>query len=131
MGTCYKGGTDHYHSIAENLPELKAQYPYKDGYFGTKGDSSSNSKVRHIESKDPVQTAREFYDKATHGGIETTIYDKRGNDIGQKTSLQDGSIITWRNVSSSDGTPAVDINIEKSSNSGGIKQQKIHFVKEK
>ncbi len=131
MGTSYKGGAVHYHSISENLPSLKSKYDYKDGYFGTKGDSSTNSRVRHIASEDPVQTAKEFYDRATYGGIETPIYDKNSNVIGQKTNLEDGSVITWRNVSSSDGTPAVDINIEKSSNSGGIKQQKIHFVKEK
>ncbi len=29
-----------------------------------------------------------------------------------------------------DGTPAVDINIKNSKESGGVKQQKIHFVKE-
>ena len=131
MGTCYKGGADHYHSISENLPALKSKYHYENGYFGTKGDSSSNSRVRHITSEDPVQTAKEFYDRVTYGGIETPIYDKKSNYIGKKTSLEDGSVITWRNVSSSDGTPAVDINIEKSSNSGGIKQQKIHFEKEK
>ena len=46
-----------------------------------------------------------------------------------KTTLSDGSVITWRNISHSDGSPAVDINVERSSDSDGIKQQKIHFVK--
>ena len=65
--------------------------------------------------------------------IEEPIFNKKtGDEIGQKTTLSDGSIISWRNVSSSaDGSPAVDINIEYSSDSGGIKRQKIHFVKEK
>ena len=40
------------------------------------------------------------------------------------------TIVSYRKVSSSDGTPAVDINIKKSKESGGVKQQKIHFVKE-
>ena len=31
----------------------------------------------------------------------------------------------------SDGTPSVEINIEQSTSNGGVKQQKIHFVKEK
>lgn len=54
-----------------------------------------------------------------------------GNEYGKKTKLSDGSIISWRNVSHSpDKSPAVDINIERSSDSGGIKKQKIHFVKE-
>lgn len=129
MGTSYKGGADHYHSISENIPALKGEYPYHDGYFGTKGDSSTNSRIRHIQSPNPKETAKEFYDKLTHGGVEEPIYDKKtGIEIGKKTYLSDGSIISWRNVSHSDGTPAVDINIERSSDSGGIKQQRIHFV---
>lgn len=75
-------------------------------------------------------TAREFYDTIAYGGKETPTFDsKTGEQNGFKTTLSDGSIITWRNVSHSDGSPAVDINIERSSNNGGIKQQKIHFVK--
>ena len=46
------------------------------------------------------------------------------------THMSDGTVITMRKVSTSDGTPAVDINIEHSRGSGGIKSQKIHFVKE-
>lgn len=129
MGTGYKGNADHYHSITENLPSMTKEYSYNNGYFGTTGDSSSN-KIRHIESDDPEKAAKDFYDKFTYGGKETPIYDKFGNENGKKTSLADGSIISWRNVSHSDGSPAVDINIERSSNSGGIKKQKIHFVKE-
>lgn len=43
--------------------------------------------------------------------------------------MADGTVVTWREVSSSDGFPAVDINIKKSTDSGGLKVQKIHFVK--
>ena len=129
MGTGYKGNADHYHSITENLSNMKKAYPYSNGYFGTQGDSKS-TKVRHIESEDPQKTAKNFYDKFTYGGKEEPIYDKLGNENGTKTSLADGSIISWRNVSHSDGSPTVDINIERSSDSGGIKKQKIHFVKE-
>ena len=130
MGTYYKGGASHYHSISENVSSLKRKYPYKDGYFGKKGDSSTNAKVRHIESNDPQTTARASYDKAAYGGIEEPIYNKRtGDKIGMKTTLADGSVITWRNVSSSDRSPAVDINISRSQDSGGVKEQKIHFVK--
>lgn len=131
MGTYFKGGAGHYHSISENSAPLKKEYPYKNGYFGEKGRSSTNSKVRYIESSNPEKTAKEFYDKATYGGIEEPIYNKRtGEKIGMKTTLSDGSVISWRNVSRSDGTPAVDINISRSTDSGGIKEQKIHFVKE-
>jgi len=53
------------------------------------------------------------------------------NGEGARTQMKDGTIITYREVSHSDGTSAVDINVSKSSGStGGIKSQKIHFVKE-
>ena len=36
---------------------------------------------------------------------------------------------TTREVSSSDGSPAVEINIKQSTDHGDIKYQKIHFLK--
>ena len=65
------------------------------------------------------------YDKLAYGGKEQIV-----NDNMRITHMADGTVITMRKVSSSDGTPAVDINIEKSRGSGGVKSQKIHFVKE-
>ncbi len=129
MGFNYKGGADHYHSIGENVSGLSKDYPLSNGYFGTKGDSKDNS-IRHIESSDPAATAKDFYDKAAHGGKEEDILDKNGNIKGATTKMADGTIITWREVSSSDGSPAVDINIKHSDDSSGLKGQKIHFVKE-
>ena len=52
------------------------------------------------------------------------------NGKGTIAKLADGTIVSYRKVSSSDVTSAVDINIKKSKESGGVKQQKIHFVKE-
>lgn len=128
MGTCYKGGATYYHSISENAKGLKNDYEYSEGYFGHKG-MSDNSHVRNIPSSTPIETAISFYDRLTFGGVQEPIYDKKsGTQIGSKTKMSDGSIISYRPVSSSDGTPAIDINIEKSSDSGGIKMQKIHFV---
>ena len=43
--------------------------------------------------------------------------------------MKDGTIVSYREVSSSDGSPAVEINIRKSDEHGDIKYQKIHFVK--
>lgn len=51
------------------------------------------------------------------------------NGKGHYTKMKDGSILSYREVSSSDGTPAVEINIKKSTDHGGIKYQKIHFAK--
>ncbi len=44
--------------------------------------------------------------------------------------MADGSVISMRTTSYSDGSPAVQINITNSAHSGGVKEQKIHFVKE-
>jgi hypothetical protein len=40
--------------------------------------------------------------------------------------LQIMTVVTWREVSCSDGSPAADINNKKSTDSGGLKTQKIH-----
>ena len=119
----FKGGTDSWQSVGDNLSDLKDNYDYRDGYFG---DPSAPKKprIRHIEGDDPVSTARDFYDRATQGGIEEPL----PNGKGVKTTMSDGTVITMREVSSSDGSPAVDINISRSSGTDGIKGQKIHFV---
>lgn len=129
MGLGFKGSTGHHHSLRENLETLTDSYPLRDGYFGIRGNSGDTS-IRHIASSNPVTTSRDFYDKATYGGVESSLYDKLGNPIGAVTKLADGSVFSWREVSSSDGTPAVDINIRRSNDNCGVKTQKIHFVKE-
>ncbi len=123
MGHGYKGDTGHHHSITENLPSLIKEYDYRNGYFGEKGKGTNYT--RNISSDDPIKTAKEFYDKAAHGGIER----KMENGKGLYTKMQDGSILSYREVSSSDGSPAVEINIKESTSHGDIKYQKIHFVK--
>ena len=129
MGLGYKGDTGHHHSLRENLELLTASYPLRNGYFGVRGASGDTS-IRHIASTEPMTTSLDFYDKATYGGIESPLYDKHGNLIGAVTKLADESVFSWREVSSSDGTPAVDINIRRSNDNCGVKTQKIHFVKE-
>ena len=127
MGHGFKGDTGHHHTIGENLSNARSAYTYNDatGYFGNKGQSHSTS-VRNIVSDDPVATAKDFYDRLTYGGIKK----KLENGKGVITIVKDGSVLTFREVSSSDGTPAVDINITSSGDdTGGIKTQKIHFVK--
>ncbi|SEQ30423.1 hypothetical protein SAMN02910289_01723 [Lachnospiraceae bacterium RM5] len=123
MGHGYKGDTGHHHSIRENLSSLISSYDYYNGYFGEKGQGRNF--VRNITSADPVKTAQDFYDKAAYGGIERPM----ANGKGHYTKMKDGAILSYREVSSSDGTPVVEINIKKSTDHGGIKYQKIHFVK--
>ncbi len=123
MGTGSMGGTTVTRSLSDNLNDLKSRYPYRDGYFGVKG--KSDSKVRNIASDNPIATAKEFYQTATKGGIESPMK----NGKGYTTRMKDDSMVSYREISTSDGSPAVDINIRRSTNSGGIKQQKIHFVR--
>lgn len=123
MGHGYKGDTGHHHSITENLSSLKSDYKYQNGYFGDPGQGRSF--VRNIKSSDPAKSAKDFYDKAAHGGIEKQM----SNGKGVYTKMKDGSILSYRAVSTSDGSPAVEINIKQSNDHGEIKYQKIHFVK--
>lgn len=128
MGLGFKGDAGHYHSIRENLDTVKNAYGFNNGYFGEPSSSNVKNNRRNIVSNDPQSTAKEFYDKIAYGGKE----NKLENGKGYMTSLKDGTIITWRPLSSSsDGSPAVDINIIYSTDHCGIKQQKIHFVKGK
>lgn len=123
MGHGYKGDTGHHHSISENLPSLTDKYSYANGLFGIPG--KGRDFVRNIVCDDPVKTAKEFYDIGAYGGLEY----KMSNGKGHYTKMQDGSIFSYREISSSDGSPAVEINIKESIDSGGVKYQKIHFVK--
>ena len=123
MGHGYKGDTGHHHSLSENLPSLMKKYKYANGYFGEHGQGRDF--VRNIKCADPVSVAKDFYDTAAHGGKEQEM----DNGKGYITKMKDGSILSFREVSSSDGSPAVEINIKHSSDHGGIKYQKIHFVK--
>lgn len=123
MGHGYKGDTGHHHSITENLGSLTAKYDYSNGFFGEQG--KGRSFVRNISSDDPASTAKDFYDTAAHGGIEGAM----DNGKGYVTKMKDGTILSYREVSSSDGSPTVEINIRQSDDHGDIKYQKIHFVK--
>lgn len=124
-----KGGADHYHRISENIPTVTRDYPLTNGLFGEPGQSK-DSTIRNIKSDNPQATAKDFYDKLGHGGIESKLYYKDGSEKGLQAKMADGSIINWRPVSSSsDKSPAVDISVEASDDHGNIVTQKIHFVK--
>lgn len=123
MGVTYKGGVQSYHGITDNLTGLKSSFKYNNGYFGDKGTSSQ---VRVIYGNDLVNIGKDFYKKISFGGIEKDL----DNGKGKITYMADGSIITFRPITKSDNYPAVNINISRSTDSGGIKTQKIHFGKE-
>lgn len=123
MGVSYKGGAPSYHSISDNISNLKKSFKFINGYFGDQGTSN---RVRVVYGNDPVSIGKEFYNKIAFGGIEKDL----SNGKGKITYMADGSIITFRPTTKSDNYPGVNINISKSTDSGGIKQQKIHFGKE-
>ena len=125
MGTgYYKGNTAHYHSIGQNVMVTTKSYPMQNGYFGVNSPSTGN-RTRNIISADNLATAEDFYSKIANGGLEKEY--KHG--ALRITRMHDGTVITMRTVSHSDGTPVVEINISSSRSTGGVKQQKIHFVK--
>lgn len=120
-----EGSASSTHTLNDNLPKLTKKYPLsKDGYFGTPA-SKKNNYVRHIASKDPLGTAKEFYKLATKNHKpETPIPGGKGN----YAEMRDGTTITIRPVSSSpDKSPAIDI---RRVSLGRVKEQKIHFIKD-
>jgi len=124
MGTGYKGGANHFRSIKENIPTLSDKYKFSNGLFGERGQGRFH--VRNIESNNPKSEAKTFYGLAAYGGKEFSM----DNGKGRYTKLSDGTIISYREKSSSDGTSVVEINISNSTDKTSVKRQKIHFVKE-
>ena len=132
MGVQYHSGVPTFRSIGDNLEKTKKKYPTdSDGYFGKPGQGRSHT--RNIESENPLETAQDFFDNISEGGERDIIVDKKtGEKKGVKATMNDGSIITYREISSSDGSPVVEINITRSNSPSintQIQNQKIHFVK--
>lgn len=124
MGTGrYKGGTVNYRSIGQNILITSGSYKYSNGYFGDKSPSTGN-RTRNIASSDNVASAIDFYNKIALGGKEKIL----SNNL-KVTNMSDGTRISFRLKSTSDGTPVVEINITKSTHYGGVKYQKIHFIR--
>ncbi len=124
MGTGYKGDSTYFRSVGQNILPTSSRFQYRNGYFG-ENSPHGNRSTRNISAEDNLATATDFYNKIAYGGVEQKIGDNM-----RITRMADGTIITMRKISHSDGTPVVDINIERSSHSSGVKKQKIHFIKE-
>lgn len=111
------------HSLNDNLPNVTRRFPLAPcGKFGEPGKGA-----RIIKSSSPVGTAYEFFNRISAGydTIKSIPY-RDGTKKGCVARLKDGTTITLRKKSSSDGSPAVDINITAP---GRVKPHKIHFVK--
>ncbi len=106
-------------TIDDNAERMKKLYPLSpSGYFGKKGKNS-----RVIKSASPEATSTDFYEKIGFGGRSEPLSNGRGT----RTTLPDGSIIVHRLITSTPGSPAVDIKVIGTSK---VKSQKVHFVKE-
>lgn len=121
----YKGGSPTHHSLRENIQELSKIYPInEEGYFSKKGEADEDG-IRQIDGEDAIITARRFYETLAYGGIEENL----PNGKGVRAMLKDGTFVIYREITSTPGSPAVEINIRKSKDNFGIKYQKIHFEK--
>ena len=120
--------------FVDNFLELVEEYQIsKGGWFGT----YSQSTVRHIISDDPMETMIDFMSRIIlHAEIKPLE-----NGHGYMAIFSDGFRITYRESSSTDGTPAVTIwtpNGKTGSDSTfefeingltfRIRYQKIHFI---
>ena len=72
-----------------------------------------------------IKTLEDFFKKISKGGIKS----KLTNGKGDRVDFADGTTITYRVITSTKGSKAVDIKVVSKSE-GGISTQKIHFVKE-
>jgi len=120
MGAGHGGGYSESPSsgaaFRENIKDLAKKFPLDhDGRFGKPG----RGRAQVVVSGDPAATAKEFYKKLGAGGREQILPNGKGGI----TWFDDGSRVVYRPVSSSDGSPAVDITITGSDGD----QYKIHF----
>jgi hypothetical protein len=109
-------------SLRGNLTRVEKEFGgIKNGYFGSPG---STSRVRTISTDQPRKSAVQFFKLASQGA---RISHSRDGFV-TVAHFPDGSAVSLRPSSQSDGSPAIQIKPSKSS--GAIKAQKIHFVKD-
>lgn len=104
------------HGFAENIKALEQAFGYPDNLDWK---LKRGKKLSRIESDDPVATATMFAGIASEGFVSEVV-----NARGYRRELADGTIVGLRLVSSSDGSPAVDLNIADETH-----MRKIHFIK--
>ena len=102
--------------LAENAKDLKFAFGYPDKLDWKLG---KGKRLTSIETDDPIAAATMFAGIASQGYVSEVV-----NDKGYRRKLADGTIIGLRIVTSSEGSPAVDLNIV-----GENHVRKIHFYK--
>lgn len=105
-------------AFGRNVSEILRSFSVnQQGLFGVAGRGRS----RRLYSDDPSATARLFYDTLGRGGQVRRI------DRGYIRTFDDGTHITYRPVSRSDGSPAIQISVQNP-RSPLARYQKIHFM---
>ncbi len=105
-------------SVCDNAESVAKKYNLNEfGKFGKKGKN-----CRIFKCDDPVKESAEFYKKLSKGGFEEPLK----NGKGVKTTFDDNSVVTYREITKTPNSPAIDIKIETP---GKIRKQKIHFIK--
>ena len=102
--------------FTENAKELKSAFGYPDELdWGLR----KGKRLASIETDDPVAAATMFAGIASQGFVSEVV-----NDKGYRRELADGTVVGLRIVTSSEGSPAVDLNIADENY-----VHKIHFYK--
>lgn len=120
----YVGRKQQFRSLDQNIKSIAKFYPITDGYFGVKGSSWG---IREIHSRNHEAVAKDFFNRIAKGGI----LDLQTIKGGVVSRLKDGSVVSYRKITSSNNSPAVEIRFRKLSSKYGINDQKIHFVQDK
>jgi len=107
-------------ALANNIEALSYEYPLTPGgYFGVKSRNT-----RAIVSDNPMSTADSFWKTLSRDGRP----DPLPNGKGDRVRFDDNSLVVYRVVTTSNGSPAVEIWVESSSGRKIAAYQKIHFV---
>lgn len=92
-------------TLEENLSRLVEKFPVSEsGYFGTQRKSNKRD-VRNIESNNPARAASEFAQIA--GAYPSAMKVIPGK--GMVYFMRDGGLVTYRYISTSDGSPVVEL----------------------
>jgi len=89
------------------------------GYFG---ERHGRKHIRNISLDDPLRAADKFAGLIASNPVGVRTIEGKGLVY----MMRDGSYITYRYTSTSDGSPVVQLSIVDVK---GVKSQKIHFVK--
>lgn len=124
MGAGFSSATRISCNIKDGLIQAKLTYNYNDGLFFDRSPKRHDDYVRICESDNPIKTSKEFFEILT----QNSFSNKQFKDKKIIAKMTDGTVITWREKSSSDGSPVVEINIKRCDSNSGLKNQKIHFT---